>query len=271
MRLIKALSRHYGISGNQAKKLLDQRQVFINGKRVWKAGYEVKPSDRITAEISENRSSSDFTLLLRSGEICIYNKPPGLLTCGKNSLEELLNRQNTKKIQAVHRLDKDTSGAVCFCVSTKMQNKIKKIFQDRLPEKKYLAIVEGSFPEGIRKISQPLDGKPALSEFMRLSHSKGISLVEVTISTGRTHQIRKHLSGLGFRLAGEKQYRTDKPAPPALQKVSRQMLHAWKLSLPEPDSDRILSAQAPPPEDFLVCMKNFNLHLKEENERSGRK
>ena len=168
----------------------------------------------------------------------------------------------------VHRLDKDTSGCLVVAKTPKALTRLSDAFAERKTAKTYLAVVYGHLipKEGeIRTLiaRHPVDrkrravvaegGKEAHSAYKVVREGKidGIpaSLVEVRIFTGRTHQIRVHMSHIGHPLAGDAMYGGAKHLP-----APRQMLHAWKLSLPHPETGEPLELEAPPPDDFTAYL-----------------
>ncbi len=168
----------------------------------------------------------------------------------------------------VHRLDKDTSGCLVVAKTPQALTRLADAFAERKTSKTYLAIVWGHpVPEEgeiLTRIDRhPVDrkrrtvvtkgGKEARSVYkvVRKGYIGGIpaSLVEVRIFTGRTHQIRVHMSHIGHPLAGDEMYGGAKRLP-----APRQMLHAWKLNLPHPQTGELLSLEAPPPEDFTAFL-----------------
>ena len=164
----------------------------------------------------------------------------------------------------VHRLDKDTSGCLIVAKTPRALTALTEAFAERRISKTYLAVVYGHLTPEEGEIRTRIDrhpvdrkrrtvvaagGKEAHSAYKvaREGFIGGVpaSLVEVRIFTGRTHQIRVHMSHIGHPLAGDETYGGARRLP-----APRQMLHAWKLVLPHPDSGDLLSLEAPLPEDF---------------------
>ncbi|MBQ9336386.1 MAG: RluA family pseudouridine synthase [Lentisphaeria bacterium] len=172
----------------------------------------------------------------------------------------------------VHRLDKDTSGCLVVAKTPQALARMAEAFAERRTSKTYLAIVWGHpVPEEgeiLTRIDRhPVDrkrrtvvtegGKEAHSAYkiVRKGYVDGIpaSLAEVRIFTGRTHQIRVHMSHIGHPLAGDEMYGGAKKLP-----APRQMLHAWKLTLPHPQTGAMLSFEAPPPQDFTAFLARMS-------------
>ena len=168
----------------------------------------------------------------------------------------------------VHRLDKDTSGCLVVAKTPQAHAKLSDAFAERKTSKTYLAVVYGHLNPKVGEIRNrigrhPVDRKrrTVVAEGGKEAHSAykvvkeglidGIpaSLVEVRIFTGRTHQIRVHMSHIGHPVAGDEMYGGSKRLS-----APRQMLHAWKLTLPHPVTGQMLSLEAPPPEDFKTYL-----------------
>lgn len=160
----------------------------------------------------------------------------------------------------VHRLDKETTGVLLAAKNGKAHQKLSAAFKERTIEKSYLAICLGCPKEGL--FSAPIkrhpmrrqemtiaeDGKQALSEFHLLAHRAGLSLVQVTLLTGRTHQIRVHLKHLNCPVLGDPIYGSS--SANLRHGVKRQLLHAQKLAFSHPLTGKALVIECPPPVDM---------------------
>lgn len=170
----------------------------------------------------------------------------------------------------VHRLDKDTSGVMVVARSETAYLRLQEAFAERRVEKTYLAIAYGTPQPGEGEIDLPIArhrserkkmdvrrrGRPALSRCRVLASGGGVSLFEVAIETGRTHQIRVHLKAIGHPLVGDPVYgekrwrglegRLRRP----LRRFPRPALHAWRLAFAHPVSSERLAFEAPVPEDL---------------------
>jgi 23S rRNA pseudouridine1911/1915/1917 synthase len=163
----------------------------------------------------------------------------------------------------VHRLDKDTSGLLVIAKHDEALRALQAAFKSRAVKKTYLALVAGQPPaEGTfrtlhgrhprqrqRFTGKVRQGKSAVTHF-RVTERFGAraARVEIDLETGRTHQIRVHFSEAGFPLLGDELYGGRRARQPAV--ISRQALHAWKLSFAHPDTGQALSFTAPVPRDF---------------------
>lgn len=161
----------------------------------------------------------------------------------------------------VHRLDKDTSGLMVIAKNERSYSHLVQLLSDRMIKKMYFTIVQG-VSEDHGEINRPIgrdfknrkkmcvrnDGKVALTCFRKIKSLGRYSLLECEIKTGRTHQIRVHLSSLGLRVLGDKIYGVPNPI------VSRQMLHSHHLSFTDLRGE-ILSFSVDLPEDFRCCLE----------------
>ncbi|MBN1163135.1 MAG: RluA family pseudouridine synthase [Candidatus Krumholzibacteriota bacterium] len=249
-------------------------------------GKDRAPADGLKADPVKKWGSIGevIPVLYEDDQILAINKPAGLVVQPGNrkelgSLLDLLERYRSRREPGVaaelpvfpytpaHRLDRETSGVLVIAKVRTAARALSGMFARGEATKVYLALVWGTPSPKKGVISTPLktekgessktlpaaDGKPARSAYTVIrSFPDGSSLLEVTITTGRTHQIRAHLASIGFPLCGDKKYGGKKDAPPPGDKhgSNRLLLHAWKLAFPHPESGRRLELSAPPPEGF---------------------
>jgi 23S rRNA pseudouridine1911/1915/1917 synthase len=173
----------------------------------------------------------------------------------------------------VHRLDRDTSGAVLVALNQKYFLYLKKLFQDKKIKKTYLAIVKGTLREREGRIDKPIGiksgttqrsvfsekmVKEAVTEYKLIKNfqknSQNLSLLKVFPLTGRTHQIRTHLNFIGHPVAGDKMY----GGKSASVLADRQMLHCYALEF-EIEPGRVLCLEAEPPKDFIKMSGEINV------------
>ena len=206
----------------------------------------------------------ELGLIYQDQWLAAVDKPQGILVHGDGSgartltddLRELLEAQGTDAsgLQPVQRLDVDTSGLVLFSLDKGVQPKLDALVASHGIEKRYVALVEGRFPAGTRDIELPLGrdrhdarrmrasrtGRPAHTRARLLGTEGGISLVAIELLTGRRHQIRVHLSHLGFPLVGDPLYGScrSRPATHRGRRGARRehslMLHAIEEELDHP-------------------------------------
>lgn len=227
----------------------------------------------------ENETSShlesacgELDILYEDEDLLAVNKPAGMVTHprGGHYQDTLANQAaayfrrkgEEHSIRPVGRLDKETSGIVIFAKNKAAASRLQLQREQKILKKTYLAIVEGCLPvDGMEHlIREPMEqdpenrlkmvvapgGKEAVTRYRVLKNCRGYSLVSVTLDTGRTHQIRVHMAGLGHPLMGDQLY-NDKPDGAT---SSRAYLHAWKVELQQPYTGKNIRLQADVPKDM---------------------
>jgi 23S rRNA pseudouridine1911/1915/1917 synthase len=164
-------------------------------------------------------------------------------------------------LQAVHRLDRDTTGCLLFAKSVAAFDAAVAVFRTRRVTKLYQVIVWGKYERRASTITQELDGDRAVSHVQREECSKDASFLKVRIETGRTHQIRRHLASIRHPVLGDREHGVKFARDPRLLTVPRQMLHACGLEMPHPmvPGKDLLKAHSPLPADFRRCLKLFEM------------
>lgn len=222
-------------------------------------------------------------LIFASADFIVVNKPAGLPVHGGGAVKgetlvdwllekypEIKNVGDDPALRPgiVHRLDKETSGVMIVARSQESFAALKKLFQTRQINKKYLALVRGriekksgtvSLPigvlkkHGVKRTVRPVAGKAmkeALTEFRVLEKFRDSTLIEVSPKTGRMHQIRVHLASISHPVLGDRLYGGGAPAEPGL---SRQFLHASSISFSYPAGNRF-TFEASLPADLKVLL-----------------
>lgn len=255
------ISDQLNLSRRKAKELIDSRCVTVNRKRIWMCNHRLRTDDCIeVAEGAQMMPHQDLPVLFRDETCIIIDKPPGLLSDGINSAEQMLQKQlRNPRILAVHRLDRDTSGCLMFAEDPESKRALVPVFQGHSITKLYHVIVGGSFPPGETTCSDPVDGQHAVSHFRTLDSNREASHLQVRIETGRTHQIRKHLAVLGHYVLGDRFYGVKKKMSNRDMKIRRQMLHSSSLEFISPANGRRVRAKSQLPGDFRKTLKLFNL------------
>lgn len=219
-------------------------------------------------------------ILFEDTEMLVINKPPGMavhpgagLSGGTvaNALAWYL-RQNRKSPASdlrsgiVHRLDKDTSGLLVLAKNPAAQWRLSRSFAERTVHKHYLTLVWPPPKPSSGRIDLPIcrhpvqrtrmtiarhgEGRHATTLYRSLAVASSVAILECKLLTGRTHQIRVHLQALGSPILGDKTYNPRTPTS-----YPRQMLHAWKLAIPHPITQKYLTFTSPPPQDFLALVE----------------
>ncbi len=260
--LLNFIARKLTVSKKKAKELLDERLVFVNKRRVWIASYRLREGDVVEILTRETKPQKfqKNTILFQDNHYLIVSKPPDIVTNGPESLESKLREYfKDNRIRAVHRLDKDTSGAVIFATTRDAFERIKELFKKNLIEKVYRVIVKGGVGKKTFTIDTPIHGQKAVTHARLVKKGKVASYLEVNIETGRTHQIRIHLASAGYPVIGETEYDRRPVEHPLLRKIRRQMLHAYQLSFIHPYTQKAVSVTADIPGDFSHCLKTVGL------------
>lgn len=236
MELLEYLYSNINKSKNTIKNLLKNGNIYVNGKVITKYNYLVKDSDKVDIRNKVN----DIDIIYEDKNIIIVNKPYNMLTISTEKerektlyhiVSDYVKRGNkSNKIFIVHRLDKDTSGLVMFSKNEKTKSLLQNNW-DKV-NREYIAIVEGKInSNGVIKtkldekngrVFSSNSGKVAITKYNRLKFNDKYSLLNIKIETGRKHQIRVHLSELGYPIVGDKKYGNTNP-------IKRMTLHAYKL------------------------------------------
>ncbi len=228
-------------------------------------------------------------VLYEDEDLLVINKPPGLVVHpaaghARHTLVHALLAHCTtlsgiggeQRPGIVHRLDKDTSGCLVVAKNDAAHAHLSRQFAGRTVTKIYLALVQGYFA-GVRSGSidnpigrHPVDrkkmavldrgGRASRTTWLVAQDLPGVgSVVECTLHTGRTHQIRVHLKHLGHPLLGDALY-----APRLVGQYPRQMLHAWKLGFKHPRTGERMNFCSPLPEDFVLAGVRMETRMKDE-------
>ncbi len=260
--LIEFLARRRASSRRQAKNLLDQRSVFINGRRVWMARHCLRSGDlvEITASSVSNAAPNAASVLFQDKDYLIVNKPAGILANGSHSCEAQLQKTLVLPgLRAVHRLDRGTSGCLLFAQHAAARQAALPLFSNRQIEKIYHAIVNGEVRPRRLLIDKPIAGQTATTRIAVLDANRQASHLRINISTGRMHQIRKHLTAIGHPLLGESYYAPRREVRAAEQRLRRPLLHALQLKFRQPITGILVQCAAPLPKDFLQALAWFHL------------
>jgi len=263
MALQDFLARQLGLSRNKAKSILDERQAFVNGRRIWMTKHELKKGDFVDIMIprqTARKSTATPIILFQDNDYLVVNKPPGRLSNGPNSLEaDLQGVMNQPRLQAVHRLDRDTSGCILIARSKTAFDSAVDLFKEQRISKVYHALAAGEIKDRERKVEYALEGEPAVTHLHLVSSNELASHVKVKIETGRTHQIRKHLAYIGHPVLGDRTYAGRGAIPEEFRLIERQMLHAASLTFESPFTHEKIRVEAPLPKDFKMWIKRLGL------------
>lgn len=214
--LIDALVESTSLSKQVLKAALDKGCVWLKvGKktnRIRRVKKPLKIGNEVFIYFNEKILSSIPTqpsLLLDKKDYSIWFKPAGVFSQGSKwgdhcALSRLVEKLMDRNTFLVHRLDRATSGLMIIAHTKHMARHFSELFAERHIKKTYLAIVDKEFPYQAISLDADIDGKHALSHIAKITHKDQKTLLKVHIETGRKHQIRKHLSGLGFPIIGDR-------------------------------------------------------------------
>jgi 23S rRNA pseudouridine1911/1915/1917 synthase len=278
VRIDLAVARRFGLSRRAAREAVRSGRVDVAGVTRDEPGAEI--SEDAPLAYAQDRPArrnvrTRLEILHEDPDLIVVEKPAGLLAVptAEREKDTLLSRvslylqhryRRRPYVGVVHRLDRDTSGALVFARNREALRFLQEHFRAHSIEREYLALVEGT-PPGSGSFEDPLvgdgtsqkrrvarageRGRRAVTRYRVLERFAGASLVSVELETGRTHQIRIHFAQAGHPVLGEAVYRpVSAPAPPV--DAPRQMLHARRLALPHPRGSGTVRVESPVPEDF---------------------
>lgn len=277
VRLDKALSELTELSRSVANDQIKAGQVLVNGQ-VKKAKYTVQEGDIITYQVPEIEEidyvAEDIPLdiVYQDEDVAVVNKPQGMVvhpSAGHTSgtlvnallyhVKDLSGINGVLRPGIVHRIDKDTSGLLMIAKNDEAHTKLAAELKDKKSLRKYWAIVHGNLPNDRGVIEAPIGrsekdrkkqavtakGKEAVTRFQVLERFGDYTLVELTLETGRTHQIRVHMAYIGHPVAGDEAY-----GPRKTLKGHGQFLHARTLGFTHPKTGEVVAFTAEAPAIF---------------------
>ncbi len=295
MRLDLAVSRAFGLSRRAARDAVRAGRVDVEGAVADEPGREVAQSENLAFHPSRParyRVRSRLPVLAEDADFLIVDKPAGLLsvptaehekdTLFARVLDYLHHRFGQRPTAfVVHRLDKDTSGAVVFARNRAALRFLQDLFRRHAIEREYLALVEGRVPDSgsytadlvrdrgdlRRGVARPgQEGRWAVTRYRAIERFDGATLVSVELETGRTHQIRVHFAAAGHPVLGDRVY--GGKSRESRDPVPRQMLHARRLGFAHPRTGLPVRAESPLPADFSEALEA--LRIKENRDRGRR-
>lgn len=252
------------------KRAIESKFCQINRKLEWFPTHRLSAGDKVTFFLDEalkKKKKSPPPILFEDEHLLVLDKTPGI-TCSQEELDELFPDRVT--LLLAHRLDKETSGVWVIAKSERALEHLMEQFASRTVKKSYYALVDGSLDRAKGVIDKPIGIKrlgpgklvcssrydhrkrSAITEWKRLKNSATSSFVELRPLTGRTHQLRVHMSEMGHPILGDLDY--GKESTSSLL-PRRHLLHAFSLELTHPVSEKTLLFKAPFPEDFVNYLK----------------
>ena len=285
-----------GVPKTHVYRIIRSGEVRINKGRASadcrvQRGDEVRlPPVRISGKMAEKVERQvpgrEFPLLMEDEHLLAVDKPAGVAVHGGSGvsfgvIEQLRRaRPQASLLELVHRLDRETSGILLVAKKRSALINLQDQFRERETGKTYLALVRGDWPARLKVIDQPLhkfllpegerrvkvttpddpDGMRSITLVKVTQRLQGCTLLEVTIKTGRTHQIRVHLASQGHPIAGDDKY-GDFEWNKALQRqgLKRMFLHAWRLQFNHPASGERVALQAALPHELQEHIAHVQL------------
>jgi 23S rRNA pseudouridine1911/1915/1917 synthase len=280
MRLDLALiALHPELSRRRARDVIEKGQVTVSGSTVTEAGQDVDARAEITWDPNRKamrRARLSLPILYADESVLVLDKPAGLLSVATAPglededtavvrVHEYARHLNPRRpyVGVVHRLDRDTSGALAFALTPEARGALRSMFREHDLDRRYLALVKGvpradqgridrpiaeAYEGGRRRIARPGErARDAVTHWTVKERLDGGALLELRLETGRQHQIRLHLGHEGWPIVGDPVYGAGARAG---VRATRQMLHAWLLAFDHPLTGKPVRAESPLPEDF---------------------
>ena len=285
IRLDKFLSSNSSLTRNKVAQYINLGQVKVNGIVVNKAANIIKYKDEIVINESkfQNRNFSlptenKLKIKYEDDDLLVISKDHGIVvhpsqnTNSATLVDILLNLYPTLKEVGepsrpgiVHRIDKETSGLLVVAKNNNILISLKDQFKKREVLKEYLAIVDGNtkekgiinapmgrHPKDRKKRALISTGKEAITSYEKIINENGLSLLKVEIQTGRTHQIRVHLSSIGHPIYGDKVYSKKYKSV-----SSRMLLHSYRLKFKHPIKNKFIDIKDDIPKEFTMEFNNI--------------
>ena len=264
LRLDQIIPRHVpGLSRRKARAVIDLGGVFVDRARVKVAGRQLRAGQVIEVVIGGalDRASEpppEIEIVYADDHVIVVNKPAGLVTAptpesDRGDLLDLLSKQ-FGEVYLVHRLDLPTSGLLVFARTREANKRLGDAFKDHDVDREYRAVAIGDV--AAQTIDRPIEGRRAVTHIAPLEALANATLLSARLETGRTHQIRLHLAGIGHPVAGDRTHggeaeRTFLPRPPRLA------LHAAILGFTHPATNVRMRWERPMPDELARWLERL--------------
>lgn len=300
LRLDRYLTQMTGLPRSQIQRLIEAGHVLVEGRRQ-KASAAVKPGQRIALALPRPRASSlapepiPLDILYEDDDLLVIDKPAGLVVhpgpghAHGTLVHALLHHcpdlpgiGEERRPGIVHRLDRETSGVMVIAKTDAAMASLTAQFKARRVRKTYLALVHGEVREPAGRVTSEIGrherdrkrmavrtrkGREAVTVYRVIARVAGCTLLEVQPETGRTHQIRVHLSAIGHPVVGDTVYggRRERSSRArgagGATKTGRHLLHAWRLGFVHPRTGGWMEFAAPLPPDFAARIAGMGVRL----------
>ncbi len=261
MTLLAFLRKELEVSGKKLKSALEGGACRVNGVIERFAGTVLQKGDTVSFDhtlLTKPSTPQSLPILYQDQDLMICNKPAGVVS-DRRALMRLVDEE----LFLVHRLDKETSGALLLAKNQRMQKEIEARFRKREVTKIYFALCSGKVKEAEGTIKNMLEKKReyqgqsiwgrgkngllATTHWKRVKQGKKTTLLQCQPVTGRTHQIRVHLSEMGHPILGDLLYGRNVPFPEGLHRL---LLHAYQIVFTHPKTGETMTQTAPIPKEF---------------------
>lgn len=271
------------LTRSHIKTLIDSGQILLNGKIV-KAGEKVKTGWNVSYDFDDVKpldvqaEDIDFEIIYQDSDLLVINKPQGLVVhpCSStktgtlvngllNKIKDLSGINGVLRPGIVHRLDKDTSGLLLVAKNDFAHKNLAEQIKNKVCKRTYIALCEGLFKNDMGRIETFIErsksdrkkmavsdkGKKAITNYRVLKRFTNKTLVEFSLETGRTHQIRVHCKTMNHPIVGDPVYGK------ATANLNGQLLHSYKISFYQPYTNELLSFEIGLPEYFESYLKKL--------------
>ena len=279
------IAEHFDVTRTAAARLLLEGAATVNGATIAK-NLKLKENDSVEVafpEIKETETLAEnipITIVYEDDDIAVIDKPKGMVVhpAAGNEDGTLVNALlyhmgdrlsgigGERRPGIVHRIDKDTSGLLVIAKNDFSHNILSEGLKTHSIDREYIAIAVGNFkndgatvnkpigrnPRDRKKMAVVADGREAITHYTVKERFDGFTLIDVKLETGRTHQIRVHMSSVGHPLAGDSVYGggNTKFEKQNSELLSGQALHAYRLTLTHPRTGEVMSFESPVPQYF---------------------
>ena len=282
IRIDKYLGNATDYSRETISKMIDEDFILVNGKSV-KCSYKLKKNDVIlikdgfVKKLNLEATKMDIDIVYEDEYLMVINKPSGLvvhpgagnqnntLVNGLLYYNKVLSKGENFRPGVVHRLDKDTSGLMIVAKDDKAHELLADNFKNKKIHREYIALLDGVFPQEVAIIDAPIgrskeyfdkmevrgDGKKAITNLKVIKKYKDYTLVNLILETGRTHQIRVHLSYIGYPVHNDPVYSNKKCTS------FGQFLHSAYLKFTHPITGQVLEFTSNLPKEFQDFIDNL--------------